>query len=106
MKRKTKILILCKTYPSPSSKYAETSCVAGMDQEGNLIRLYPVPFRLVTGDQQFAKWQWIEALIEKSSADRRPESHKIGVDTIVLGRTLPAGDWKARRGMLDKLAFY
>jgi hypothetical protein len=106
MKRKTKILILCKTYPSPSSKYAETSCVAGMDQEGNLIRLYPVPFRLVTGDQQFAKWQWIEALIEKSPADRRPESHKIGVDTIVLGRTLPAGDWKARRGMLDKLAFY
>ena len=34
MKRKVRILILCKTYPSPSAKYAETSCVAGMDEEG------------------------------------------------------------------------
>lgn len=66
MKRKVRILILCKTYPSPSAKYTETSCVAGMDEDGNLIRLYPVPFRLITEDQQFAKWQWIEALIEKT----------------------------------------
>ncbi|EGH17905.1 hypothetical protein Pgy4_33661, partial [Pseudomonas savastanoi pv. glycinea str. race 4] len=53
-----------------------------MDQDGNLVRLYPVPFRLVTEEQKFAKWQWIEASIEKSPGDHRPESHKIGVDTI------------------------
>ncbi|EJJ27751.1 hypothetical protein [Rhizobium sp. CF142] len=29
-----RILILCKTYPSPSGKYAETTCVAGMDENG------------------------------------------------------------------------
>ena len=106
MKRKVRILILCKTYPSPSAKYAETSCVAGMDEDGNLIRLYPVPFRLVTGDQQFAKWQWIEGLIERSPTDRRPESHKIGVDSICTGRTLPAGDWHERRAWLNKLTVY
>lgn len=106
MKRKVRILILCKTYPSPSAKYAETSCVAGMDEAGNLIRLYPVPFRLITGDQQFAKWQWIEALIERSPADRRPESHKIGVDSICAGKTLPAGDWHERRALLDRLVVY
>ena len=106
MKRKVRILILGKTYPSPSAKYAETSCVAGMDEDGNLIRLYPVPFRLVTGDQQFAKWQWIEAFIERSTADRRPESHKIGVDSIRVGTTLPAGDWHQRRVLLDKLTTY
>lgn len=106
MRRKARILILCKTYPSPSAKYAETSCVAGMDEYGNLIRLYPVPFRLVTGDQQFAKWQWIDAIIDRSPADRRPESHKIGVDTISVGETLPAGDWKERRTFLDKLTIY
>lgn len=106
MKRKVRILILCKTYPSPSAKYAETSCVAGMDEDGNLIRLYPVPFRLVTSDQQFAKWQWIEASIERSPADRRPESHKIGVDSICVGRTLPAGDWYERRVLLDRLMVY
>ncbi|AMB86439.1 hypothetical protein AWM79_14455 [Pseudomonas agarici] len=106
MRRKARILILCKTYPSPSAKYAETSCVAGMDEFGNLIRLYPVPFRLVTGDQQFAKWQWIEAFIDRSPGDRRPESHKIGVDTISVGRALPAGDWKERCKLLDKLTIY
>ena len=26
----TNILILCKTYPSPSGKHIKTSCVAGM----------------------------------------------------------------------------
>lgn len=55
MRRKARILILCKTYPSPSAAYTETSCVAGMDEAGNLIRLYPVPFRLVTDDQRFSK---------------------------------------------------
>jgi hypothetical protein len=50
-----RVLILCKTYPSPSAKYAETSCVAGMTEDGRLIRLYPVPFRLVSDDQQFKK---------------------------------------------------
>ncbi|WP_236413255.1 hypothetical protein [Pseudomonas syringae] len=107
MKRKARILILCKTYPSPSAKHAETSCVAGMDEWGNLIRLYPVPFRLVTEAQQFSKWQWIEATIEKNSADHRPESHKIGVDSILPGRKVPARDnWHERRGWLDKLTVY
>ncbi|WP_225908527.1 hypothetical protein [Pseudomonas lactucae] len=106
MKRKVRILILCKTYPSPSAKYTETSCVAGMDEDGNLIRLYPVPFRLITEDQQFAKWQWIEALIEKNPADHRPESYKVGVDSICAGRILPAGNWLERRVWLDKLPVY
>lgn len=35
-----RLLILCKTYPSPSAKYVETSCVAGMDENGRLIRLF------------------------------------------------------------------
>jgi hypothetical protein len=36
-----KVLILCKTYPSPSAKYSETSCVAGLTEQGELIRLFP-----------------------------------------------------------------
>lgn len=106
MKHKVRILILCKTYPSPSARFAETSCVAGMDENGNLIRLYPVPFRLITGSQQFSKWQWIEALIERNPSDHRPESHKIGVDSICPGKILPAGEWHERREWLDKLTVY
>jgi hypothetical protein len=99
-----KILILCKTYPTPSGKHAETSCVAGMDEEGNLIRLYPVPFRLITKDQQFKKWQWISTKVRKAKQDHRPESHNILVDTIALGKEIsPERNWEARRRELDKL---
>lgn len=101
-----RILILCKTYPSPSSKYAETSCVAGMTEDGHLIRLYPVPFRFVSDEQQFRKWQWIEARLERSSNDRRPESHRIYVDTIRCdAEPLKAGKdgWPHRMELLARL---
>lgn len=55
--QRTRILILCKTYPSPSAKNVETSCVAGMTTDGRLLRLYPVPFRLLNDQSQFKKWQ-------------------------------------------------
>jgi len=97
-----RVLILCKTYPSPSSRYVETSCVAGMDESGAMVRLYPVPFRLIASDQQFRKWQWIEARIRKAKEDHRPESHRISVDTIeVEGEPLStANSWFQRRQAL------
>jgi hypothetical protein len=106
--RREQILILCKTYPSPSEKHAETSCVAGMTADGGLIRLFPVPFRLIRDDQQFKKWQWISARIYKANDDRRPESHKIYVDTISLdGAPLSTKrNWAARRRELDKLRLF
>lgn len=103
-----RILILCKTYPSPSSKYVETSCVAGMDEAGHLVRLFPVPFRLITDDQQFKKWQWIEARVRKATDDRRPESHRISVDTIqTLGDPLSTRDeWVERRLAIDRVEVF
>jgi hypothetical protein len=104
-----RILILCKTYPSPSAKYAETSCVAGMTQDGALVRLYPVPFRLVADEQQFRKWQWIEARVERSNNDRRPESHRLFVDTIVCDpEPIKAGKegWPHRMELLARLPLF
>ena len=100
--RRERILILCKTYPSPSAKHSETSCVAGISESGALIRLFPVPFRLIRDDQQFMKWQWISAEIYPANGDRRPESHKIYVDTIRLDSApLPTSQrWSARRQAL------
>ncbi len=93
------ILILCKTYPSPSSKHVETSCIAGMDSAGQLIRLFPVPFRLVADEQRFKKWQWIRARVRKANEDHRPESHRISVDTIdTQGEPLSTKNaWEERR---------
>ena len=104
-----RVLILCKTYPSPSAKYVETSCVAGMTEDGRLIRLYPVPFRLVADDQQFKKWQWVTARYEKARDDHRAESHRVFVDTIACDPDpLPAGKqgWPHRAELLAKLPVY
>lgn len=103
-----RILILCKTYPSPSARYVETSCVAGMTDDGRLIRLFPVPFRLVESDQQFKKWQWISARIRRAQDDARPESHRISVDTVeVEGEPLPTRDhWIARREVIKDIPVF
>jgi hypothetical protein len=76
-----------------------------MEQDGRLIRLFPVPFRLVSDDKQFKKWQWISARIEKASKDHRPESHKVFVDTIQCeGEPLPTKQgWRARLAQLANI---
>jgi hypothetical protein len=103
-----RILILCKTYPSPSARYVETSCVAGMDEQGRLIRLFPVPFRLVEDTQQFKKWQWISARVRRAQDDARPESHRLSVDTIeVQGDPLPTRDyWPERRAAIEHVPIF
>jgi hypothetical protein len=99
-----RILILAKTYPSPSTQHVETSCVAGINEQGMIRRLFPVPFRLIEEDRQFKKWQWINARIEKAGKDHRPESHRIYVDTIECGEKIGTkGHWRGRRTWIDKI---
>jgi len=98
-----RILILAKTYPSPSAQYVETSCVAGITELGCMRRLYPVPFRLVEDQRQFKKWQWVDVRVSKPAGDRRPESHRIYVDTLKCGDQLTTkDDWMDRRSWIDK----
>jgi hypothetical protein len=106
--RQARILILCKTYPSPSGKHVETSCVAGMEEGGGLVRLFPIPFRQIADDKQFKKWQWVTARIEHARNDRRAESHKVFLDTIACdGEPLPTTrNWKARRDQLSKIPVF
>lgn len=108
MVRSEKLLILCKTYPSPSAKHAETSCVAAMRESGELVRLFPVPFRFISDERQFRKWQWIEAKTEKSTNDHRPESFKLYVDTIEpIGDPIPTNrDWRDRRELISRLPLF
>jgi len=99
-----RILILAKTYPSPSAQYVETSCVAGIGENGSMRRLFPVPFRMIEDGQQFKKWQWVEVRIEKAPKDRRPESHKVFVDTINCGDVIDTKrGWLARWEWVDKM---
>ncbi len=99
-----RILILAKTYPSPSSQYIETSCVAGISESGKMVRLYPVPFRMIETGNQFSKWQWIEVRIEKATKDHRVESHKIYTDTVSLKHKVKTDkSWSARWDWINKI---
>ena len=67
-----KIFVTVKTYPTLSTSYDELVCIAGINEEGKWIRLYPIPFRKLSYDKRFSKYQWIEINVEKNSKDFRP----------------------------------
>mgnify|MGYP000862377234 FL=1 len=73
-----KILIAVKTYPNPSKKYNETVCTAGLDEDKNWIRIYPITFRARPLEEQYKKYQWIQVDIQKTTGtDFRPESYHL-----------------------------
>ena len=99
-----KILILAKTYPAPSGRYDEIACVAGINENGEMRRLYPIKFRFLDDEQQFKKWQWITARVNKAPKDHRPESHNIDADSLECGRQVETGgNWESRRSWLDRI---
>lgn len=103
---KKKILIAVKTYPLPSTKYTETVCTAGFDENGNWIRIYPIPFRLLYNPQKYRKYDWIEGNVIKNPQDPRVESHKIVYKEIkVVGTLSTADNWRARKDIVLKNGF-
>jgi hypothetical protein len=96
------LLIITKTYPTPSQKYRETTCVAALTRGGEMRRLFPVPFRLLSGDSRFKRWEWVRLKSSRKSTDQRPESRKIEIDSIVrLNEEVKTGDgWRERLAMI------
>lgn len=78
-------------------------CTAGVRADGSWVRLYPVPFRRLEEDQ-YAKFDWIEAELVKSSSDPRPETYRL-VDPKDMRRVGHVGtdkNWRERRQLLLK----
>jgi hypothetical protein len=107
-------LPVVKAYPAVSKKHGEVACVAGVEfrhtdallpPEVRWIRLFPVPFRDLEGEQQFAKYQPISVRVESHSSDSRPETRRPDRESIeVIGDTIPAkGDWLGRRPYVEPL---
>lgn len=104
-----KILILVKTYPTPSTKYVETVCTAGIRADGSWVRIFPVPFRSYKEYQRYMKYQWVECSIYKSDKDKRPESFHIDQTyPLELGDHIGTEEaWeKRRRLVLDKVQIF
>ena len=94
-----RVLVTVKTYPTPASKGAEVSCTAGITNDGKWIRLFPIPYRYMSGNQRFRKYQWIEVDTKKSTSDVRQESYEVNIDTLkIISDTLPTNNyWQARK---------
>jgi hypothetical protein len=107
---KTKVLITVKTYPLPSRGYQELVCTAGLTEQGEWVRLYPIDYRYRPRNQQFIKYQWIEVDLLPYGAgnDRRKESRKPILETIrPLGEPLSTKNgWRERRQIIDQVPIY
>jgi len=75
-KKREKILITVKTYPTLSGKYEELVCTAGFREDGSWIRIYPIPFRKKSYEERYRKYDWIEIDLIKNTSDFRPESYR------------------------------
>lgn len=108
--RTTKVLITVMTYPHPSRGYQELVCTAGITENGEWIRLYPVDYRYREHDQQFKKYQWIEVALGPTGAgnDNRKESRRPRLDSIrLIGEPLDTkNQWRERREIIDRLPHF
>src|SRR6185369_7468981 len=103
-KRRVKALILVRTYPTPARNGVEVSCTAAVTEDGQWLRLFPVPYRFLELDQRFRKYQWIEVDVTKAS-DTRPESFKIDRNSIEVVSPVLSSDknWRERKQYVDPL---
>lgn len=99
-----KVLITARTYPTPARKGVEVSCTGGITDQGEWIRLFPIPYRFLTSDKRFSKYSWVEVRVARSS-DPRPESFEVDLDSIkILSPPIPPDHrWIARRALVDPL---
>ncbi|MBQ3736280.1 MAG: hypothetical protein II855_05035 [Candidatus Methanomethylophilaceae archaeon] len=99
---KKKVLVLAKAEPAPSSKYGASVCTAGVTDEGEFIRLYPIPYTIFCDSStRFSKYDWIEVECERSDTDKRPESYKVKPETIrVVGHIGTDYNWAERNSIV------
>lgn len=97
-------LIVVRTYPTPAKHGVEVSCTAAITDQGEWLRLFPVPYRFLDSDKRFRKYQWVEISVTKAR-DQRPESYKLDSSSIkIISDPLPtANEWQARKDIIFPL---
>jgi hypothetical protein len=107
-----KILITVKTYPSISVEHNdELVCTAGIDKDGNWIRIYPIPFRKLDYNSQYRKYEWIKIDLVRNKADFRPETYRprnIDQKNVIsfLGKVGTEHNWEIRKRLVLKNVYY
>lgn len=102
MPERKRIYITVKTYPNISDKYAELVCTAGILEDGTWMRLYPVPFRLLSKEQQYKKYTWVNVEVVRRQSDFRNESFQPILSTLTVENRASKTDWGERRRIIRK----
>ncbi|MBT5108224.1 MAG: hypothetical protein HOM25_06060 [Rhodospirillaceae bacterium] len=80
----TEAVVVIKAAPLVGQRHGETVCCAGIDLEGNWLRLYPISFRSLDDRQQFGRWDRIRFRWRRPNDDLRTESRRVDQDTLEI----------------------
>jgi hypothetical protein len=107
---KKRILVTAKAAPESSTRHGDSVCTAGITDDGEFIRLYPITLGLFQRGKGPRKFDWIEVECQKSDEMLgRKESYKVRENTIrIIDRGLNQPkkghvDWAARNEILMPL---
>lgn len=84
----TEAVVIVKAAPQISMRHGETVCCAGIDLQGNWLRIYPVTFRSLDEGQKFGRWERIRFKWRAASDDARSESRRIDQQSLEIVGTL------------------
>lgn len=80
-------LIIGRASPEPSKRHIETVCTGAITDQGQLLRLYPIPLRYLQDTQRYNLWTWAKFEVQKNPQDKRKESYRVRPDSIrILSR--------------------
>ncbi len=95
---KKKVLVTVKAYPEKSKKYGASVCTAGITDQGEFIRLYPIPFENFRGGKSIPKYSWITVECKQASEYlMRKESYRVRYENIKIGEQITTkNNWNER----------
>jgi hypothetical protein len=103
-----KVLVVVKAYPEKSTKYNNhLVCTAGITDEGDWIRLYPITVNKFIGGKKIKKFYWIDVECQKATNEKlkRKESYRVREDSIRIidtSLTDPKANWTERHNIIQQ----
>jgi hypothetical protein len=80
--RQKRALIIGRASPEPSKTHIETVCTGGITEDGEVLRLYPIPLRYLEPGSRYKLWTWAEFDVQKNPSDKRKESYRVREGSI------------------------
>ncbi len=78
----TEAIVIIKAAPQVGQQHGETVCCAGINLEGDWLRLYPISFRTLNQGQKFGRWDHVKFKWRRPNDDLRIESRRVDQDRL------------------------